>query len=171
MNLQNMSVLDILRVSDRVIDELLRRGIVKTRNKPIGGYTEWLVCRGLGLKPAKNNQRGYDATDDLEVRYQIKGRQVNPKTADKDAPVSGEIKGLGSGVFNVLVVVIFDKDWRVQNAIKAPYHVVMENKRGKKRHHILLSPGFMALPGVKDLRCGLLATQGTAGVPPTEGGP
>jgi len=38
-----MSEIELLQTHAAVIDELLRRKVVRTRNNPIGDYTEWLL--------------------------------------------------------------------------------------------------------------------------------
>ena len=53
---EQMSEIELLQTHGLVIGELLRRGVVKTRNNPIGDYTEWLVCRRLRLGDASKFQ-------------------------------------------------------------------------------------------------------------------
>ena len=57
-DLEAMSELELLQTRGAVIDELRRRGVVRTANNPIGDYTEWLVCNRLGLEIQGNNQAG-----------------------------------------------------------------------------------------------------------------
>ena len=75
---ENMSkteeeVKKLLQTHGDVIEKLVNLCVVKTRNNPIGDYTEWLVRRRMGLKEAPSNQKEFDAVDDNGNRYQIKG--------------------------------------------------------------------------------------------------
>ena len=65
----------LLQTHGNVIEKLVSLGVVKTRNNPIGDYTEWLVRRRMSLKEAPANQKGFDAIDDNGNRYQIKGKR------------------------------------------------------------------------------------------------
>lgn len=56
MNLEQMTNVELLQAHGAVIDELIQREVVRTRNNPIGDYTEWLVCKRLDL-----DQRRYTA--------------------------------------------------------------------------------------------------------------
>ena len=69
---EQMSEIELLQTHGLVIGELLRRGVVKTRNNPIGDYTEWLVCGRLGLEMQANSKASFDAVDAAGIRYQIK---------------------------------------------------------------------------------------------------
>ena len=48
--LNEMSVIELLRTHGAVIDELTRRNVVKTRNNPVGDYEEWLVGQRMELE-------------------------------------------------------------------------------------------------------------------------
>lgn len=72
--LNRMNETELLQTNGSVIDELIRRGVIKTRNNPVGDYTEWLVSKRLALKMKGNSQKSFDAVDTGEMRYQIKGR-------------------------------------------------------------------------------------------------
>ena len=72
-HLPDMTETELLQLQASVIDELKARGVVRTKNNPLGDYTEWLVAKALGLELATNSAAGYDATDADGVRYQIKG--------------------------------------------------------------------------------------------------
>ena len=48
----------LLQTHGDVIEKLVRFGVVKTRNNPIGDYTEWLVRRRMSLAEVPANQKG-----------------------------------------------------------------------------------------------------------------
>ena len=74
-DLADMSKVELLQTHEAVIDEVRRRGVVKSRNNPVGDYPEWLVCNRIGLEVQGNSQAAFDAIDTQELRYQIKGRR------------------------------------------------------------------------------------------------
>ena len=78
MNLRELSVKELLNQHSSTIDELKRRKIVRTKNNPVGDYTEWLVAKGLGLELAGNSIAGYDGIDSEGTKIQIKGRRITP---------------------------------------------------------------------------------------------
>ena len=64
MNLAMLSVQDLLKLQAAAIGELKDRGILRTRNNPVGDYAEWLVSSALNLKLARNSAAGHDAESD-----------------------------------------------------------------------------------------------------------
>ena len=55
--------------------QLVEMGVLRTRGAPMGDYAEWLMEELFGLKRAPiSNQKGWDAKDENERRYQIKAR-------------------------------------------------------------------------------------------------
>ena len=78
MNLEELEVIELLRLQADVTKELKRRNIVRTQNNPLGDYTEWLVAQKMNLVLANNSAAGYDAKSEAGVTFQIKGRRVTP---------------------------------------------------------------------------------------------
>jgi hypothetical protein len=78
-HLSKLSEKDLLMLHAEIIDELRPRKVVRTRNNPVGDYTEWLVAKALKLELANNSSAGYDGTDENGLRYQIKGRRTTPE--------------------------------------------------------------------------------------------
>ena len=74
------SPMELLRLHSSVIEELHSRGIVRTKNNPVGDYTEWLVSRALGLTLTCNSAAGFDGTGTDGLRYQIKGRRLTQRS-------------------------------------------------------------------------------------------
>ena len=96
-DLAKYSEKELLRLHASVIDELKRRKIVRTKNNPVGDYTEWLVSKTLRLELANNSVSGYDATDADGTRFQIKGRRV---TSDSRSRQLGAIRNLDAKDFD-----------------------------------------------------------------------
>jgi len=83
MDIKELSIKELLQLSSSIIDELKRRKVVRTKNNPLGDYTEWLVAKGLGLELANNSVAGYDGIDSDGVKIQIKGRRVTPENKSR----------------------------------------------------------------------------------------
>ena len=120
-NLTSLTISELLQSHGAVLDELKRRGVVRSKNTPTGDYAEWLAASRLGLKLETNSAKGFDATDSQGLRYQIKGRRVTP---DNPSTQLGVIRSLGEKDFDILLAVIFDADWRVLRAASIPHRTV-----------------------------------------------
>ena len=130
-NLMDATAADLLNLHSSVIDELRRRGVVRTGNNPTGDYTEWLVAKTLNLTLATSSAKGFDATDLHGVRYQIKGRRVTSRNPSTQLSV---IRALESSDFDVLIAIIFDDLWNVVYAVKILHETV--SKIATFRKHV-----------------------------------
>ena len=121
LDLSKYSVKKLLRLHASVINELIRRKIVRTRNNPVGDYTEWLVSKTLGLELIKSSASGYDATNKVGTRFQIKGRQVMTHKAPRQLSA---IRELDAKNFDYLIAVIFDSEFNVIEAVRVPHKII-----------------------------------------------
>ena len=147
--LRSMSEVELLQIHSAVIDELIRRDVVKTRNNPIGDYTEWLVCRQLKLRVQGNSQAAFDAIDHEGIRYQIKGRYDSGNSIQL-----GVIRNLDQHGFDFLVALVFDKDYSIRLAVKISHGAVggLARYRSHQNGHILtLNPSTIEHDGVEDI--------------------
>ena len=119
--LPDLSVPELLATHSAVIEELRRRGVVRSKNNPTGDYAEWLVSSKLGLTLESNSAKGFDAVDHSGSRYQIKGRRITP---DNKSAQLGVIRNLEGHDFDFLVGVVFDKDWVVLRAAIIPHRTL-----------------------------------------------
>lgn len=113
-----LSILDLLQHFSTVLDELKRRGVVRTRNNPTGGYAEWLVSKKLKLKLAPNSNAGYDAKDRWYRRYQIKATR-----SEKYTQLS-VIRNLKEKKFVFLIAVHFHNNFTVRRAFRISHTTV-----------------------------------------------
>ncbi|MCH7642408.1 MAG: hypothetical protein IIC30_03925 [Chloroflexi bacterium] len=120
------SILDLLRTYGSVLEELHKRKIAKTRNSPVEGYAEWLVCRALSLTQMPNSNKGYDAVSEHDERYQIKARRV---VKGGGTWRLSQIRNIEEIEFDYLVAVRFDADFSVREAIQVPHETVRQNSR------------------------------------------
>ncbi len=144
-----MSEVELLRTYNTLIDELRRRGVVKTRNNPIGDYTEWLVCNRLGLKVQGNSQSAFDAIDHQGIRYQIKGRCSNAKSVQFSS-----IRNLEQNGFDFVIAVIFDESFSICLAVKVSHAAVPKLARYQAHtngYNLVLRKGAVEQDGVEDI--------------------
>lgn len=140
MNLQEMSVENLLRLQSSVVDELKRRQVVRTKNNPLGDYTEWLVAKGLNLKLATNSSAGYDGIDENGLKIQIKGRRITP---DNKSRQLSAIRNYEVVDFDYLAAVIFDENYNIIDAVLIPHEVIGDyaTYRSHVNAHILILKG------------------------------
>lgn len=122
MRLSRLTVLSLLRTHSRILDELKRRGVLRTKNNPVADYAEWVVAKGLRLRLMGNSRSGYDATDRRGARYQIKGRRI---TAHNPSTQLGSIRNLPRHEFDVLIAVIFNSDYSIRYCVSMPHSAVL----------------------------------------------
>lgn len=147
-----MTEMELLQLQASVIDELKARGVVRTKNNPIGDYTEWLVAKSLGLELAPNSKAGFDATDDNGVRYQIKARRI---TLENRSRQLSPIRKYEDKDFDYLAAVVFDQDYSILDAVIVPHEVVGEYARYKDHvngHILHLRGAILEDTRVKDFR-------------------
>ena len=123
LNLKALEPLALLCGYAAIIDELRACGIMRTKNNPVADYAEWLVSTKLDLRLEDNSRSGYDATDFGGTRYEIKGRRITP---DNKSTQLSAIRNLEQHSFDYLIGIIFEADFSVKYAAKAPYEVVVE---------------------------------------------
>ena len=143
-----MSEVELLQTTEAVVDELQRRDVVRTRDKPIAGYTEWLVRGRMGLTEAAKGQKGFDATDKNGIRYQIKGRR------DEGTSVQfGTIRNLDERPFHFVIAVAFNDNYSIRFAVKIPYETVCKLAGQTVNGPALrLTDKILEEPGVKNIR-------------------
>ena len=152
MDLRELSVKELLKQHSAIIDELKRRKIVRTKNNPVGDYTEWLVAKGLGLELAGNSSAGYDGVDSEGVKIQIKGRRITPENKSRQLSA---IRKLKEKDFDQLAAVIFNENYEIIDAVLIPHEVIEEyaSYRGHVNAHILHLKGpILNDPRIKDIK-------------------
>ncbi|WP_026374325.1 hypothetical protein [Agrococcus lahaulensis] len=60
------------------LTELERRGVVRTRNAPVGDYAEYLAAHVYSASRMPNSVKSYDLRGPDGTRYQVKTRTVRP---------------------------------------------------------------------------------------------
>jgi hypothetical protein len=149
VDLQKPHFHDLLVLFGDVLDELKRRGIVRSRNNPVADYAEWLVSKAFNLNLQPNSNSGFDAIDSNGVKYQIKGRRLHPSNQSRQL---GVIRNLKAKKFDFLIGVIFDKDFSVLEAYKIPHRLIKANSRFSKHQNgniLILKGDILSTKGVE----------------------
>lgn len=156
--LKQFSDLELLQGYAAVMDELRSRRILRTANNPVADYTEWLVCRALGLEQQANSNAGYDGVCLEGKRYEIKSRRVTRKNGSVQLSA---LRNLDAAHFDYLVGVIYESDFSIRYAAKVPHRLIAPNSRfsaHSNAHVFHLRPDVLRLPGVEDVTDVLAAT-------------
>lgn len=129
--ISNLSNRELLQQHSSIIEELVNRNVLRTRNNPVADYAEWLVANKLCLTLQTNSKAGYDAVDSSGVTYQIKARRERTQL--------GVIRNLNQNAFDYLIVVIFHNDFSVKEAYNIPHSIIVNyaNHSSHQNGHIL----------------------------------
>ena len=134
-----------------ILEQLTDGCVVKTRNNPVGDYTEWLVHKAYGGDLKGKSTKGYDLESDRK-KYQIKGRWLSKSTSSKQLSI---IRGLGEKRFDYLIGVYFDKEFNVEEAWEIPHCVIKRHKphysESQGGHILYLQGDILRRKGVKDI--------------------
>ena len=73
--MQNKEILRKLQEYNKILDELQAAGVLNSANL-VSSYGEYVACKRLHLtRNSNSNQKGYDALDKKDKKYQIKARK------------------------------------------------------------------------------------------------
>lgn len=145
------SNLELLRLHARIIDELRRRDVLRSKNSPVGDYAEWLVATTFGWQLQPKSAAGYDAVDSNGIKYQIKARRITP---DNKSRQLSAIRNLEAEAFDYVIGVLFDREFTVAGAYRIPHGVVLACAKYKPHtnaHVLHLQGSLLQHPEVHDL--------------------
>ncbi|WLH33096.1 hypothetical protein PSH79_14200 [Pseudomonas sp. FP2196] len=144
MNLTNLSISELLKLQSAAIDELKNRGVLRTKNNPVGDYAEWLVSSAFELTLANNSAAGHDAESTDGRRIQIKSRRI---TAHNRSKQLGVIRNLDKNDFDELIAVIFNESYEVIEAYSIQHSAISKYSvhRSHVNGHILHLRGALLL--------------------------
>ena len=128
IDLKNLSSRNLLSLHAGIMEELRRRGVVRSANNPKGDLAEFLFCRAFSWKQERNAVRGFDASDSRCTRYQIKGRRLHRRNKSQQLSAIRDFDG-----FDTLAAVLFDDVYQVSRAALIPNAMV--RKRCKFVQH------------------------------------
>lgn len=103
--------------------ELRQREAIRSENNPTGDLAETLVAEHYGVDLEPNSTAGYDLRQAGGARVQVKARRRTPRSKPSHY---GLMRNLDHDPFDVLVVVLFDEEFKVESAFHMSIGVVRE---------------------------------------------
>ena len=110
--------LELLRQYEAILTELLRRGVSRTYDAPVGQYAEWLAARILGGTLEANSVKSYDLQCPEFGKVQVKSRIA------RSGKGRMQLSAFRSFDFDYALVIIFDSDYRVMSANMIPVSAI-----------------------------------------------
>lgn len=151
---------DLLLLHSDIIEELRRRGIVRSANNPTGDLAEYIFCKAYGWDRAGNSKAGFDATCKRTKRkYQIKARRITSRNNSRQLSA---IRELDACHFDFLAGIIFNERYEVVKAIIVPHSAILSRctyVEHTNSHKLLLHDDVWKLPGAKDVTKKLQAVE------------
>jgi hypothetical protein len=123
--LNALNNLELLSLHSEILTQLRSRGVIRTKNNPVGDYAEWLVSNALGMTLLSNSSAGADAID-ADPKVQIKARRVTP---DNPSRQLSALRNYEAADFDYLIAVIFDETYNILDAYKIPHEVIRDYAR------------------------------------------
>jgi len=157
MNVENLSVPELLVLHSQIAEELRRRSITRTANNPTGDFSEYLFCKAFGWNQAGNSHANVDAVSSDGTRYQIKGRRITRYNSSRQLSA---IRDLDGGHFDFIAGVLFNEDYTVLRAALIPHSIAVERAKFVERtnsHKFLLRDDVWNATGVRDVTAELQA--------------
>lgn len=125
VDVEDLSVFNLMRLHRQTLYELVHRGIVRTLNQPQGDWAETLVKVAYDGDLAPKSEKGYDVITDDGTRLQVKARALDHLDVG-----SNTTSVFRSWEFDAMVVVLLDPDdLSVGRATELPLEVVHDNAR------------------------------------------
>ena len=149
IDLKNLPLGRLLGLHAGIMEELRRRGVARNENNPTGNLAGFLFCAAFSWQQAPNSEKGFSASDDRGVRYQIKGRRFHRRNKSRQLSAIRDLDG-----FDTLAAVLFDEKYRVWRAALVPNEVVRERckfVRHTNSHKFMLSDDVWKDGRVKDV--------------------
>jgi hypothetical protein len=112
---------DLLKDWAAIMRVLQARDVIRTDNNPVGDIAEAVVHAHYGGERGGFNQKGWDVTRPDGMRLQVKALKI---TAGGNP--SRNLSPISRIDYDVIVVVIFDEDFRVTEALWVPREVIEE---------------------------------------------
>lgn len=158
MDFTNHKTSQLLTLHCDINEELRRRGILRSANNPTGDLSEYLFCKAFKWEQAPNSEKGFDAIDENQIKYQIKGRRIHQRNKSRQLSA---IRNLETKPFDVLAAILFDDDYRIILAALIPFDLVKQ--RSVYRQHtnsnlFHLRDSVLVENGVKDVTSKIAST-------------
>jgi hypothetical protein len=149
--ISQLSAMDLLQLHVGIMDELYRRGIIRSGNNPTGDLAEYMFCKAFDWTQANNANANIDAVAADGRRYQIQERRITPRGRSRQL---GAIRDLAGGHFDFLAGILFAENYSVYRAALIPHAVVIQRAAFVTRtnsHKFILHDDVWSAPGVDDV--------------------
>ena len=156
--LTSLSDLELLSLHSEILTQLRSRGVIRTKNNPVGDYAEWLVSKALGMTLLSNSSAGADAIDTDGKKVQIKARRV---TSDNPSRQLSALRNYEAADFDYLIAVIFDENYNILDSYKIPHEVIQDYARHSDHvnaHIINLKGAILTDPRVMSIKENLIVS-------------
>lgn len=150
--LNALNNLELLSLHSEILTQLRSRGVIRTKNNPVGDYAEWLVSNALGMTLLSNSSAGADAIDADGLKVQIKARRVTP---DNPSRQLSALRNYEAADFDYLIAVIFDETYNILDAYKIPHEVIRDYARHSDHvnaHIVNLKGAILTDPRVSSIK-------------------
>jgi uncharacterized protein DUF6998 len=115
MDLTTYKTRELLKLWAAIMRELLRRDVVRTANNPIGDIAEAIVAEHYDGERQGFSNSGWDVTTPHGERVEVKGiRLTDSRTRANLSPIPK------TSTYTHVVIVVFDADLRVTEALRMP---------------------------------------------------
>jgi hypothetical protein len=135
----------LLRKYANILETLKEKGVVQTRNNPVGDYAEWLVAQAFNVEAEPPSTSDYDLMKDGK-KYQVKGRRLRQGSPNRQLGIIRNIKDK-EPKFDFLAAVFFDDKFDVTAAYTVPHSIVRKHAKfsSYQNGHILNSTAMKAV--------------------------
>lgn len=158
-DITKLSVSELLSLHASILNDLRKRGIVRSANNPVGDLAEHIFCLCFGWEQAANSVKSYDATDSNGTRYQIKARRLLEHNASRQLSAIRDANG-----FDTLAALLFDENYSIVRAALIPTSVVQEESKyvaQTNSYRFMLRDSIWDKPNVIDVTKPITATANT----------
>lgn len=132
------------------MDELRNREVVRTANNPTGDVAEALVARFFDGERGSFSQKGWDVLGPDGERIQVKAIRIT----DRNARTRKNLSAIRDTDYDSVVVVVFNADFTVREALKFPRSTVeelFEHRDYVNGRIIVMGPRLLDHPTVERL--------------------
>ena len=145
----SLTVRDLLRLSARIVTELNTRGVMRSRNAPVGDVAEYLVARAFHGSLAEPSVKSWD------VRAGNRNLQVKCRLVDRESRRSESFSPFRSWEFDACVFLVLDcQTYDVFRAVEVPTAAVKAVARETpwvKGHRVSVSQIAVPIEGARDV--------------------
>lgn len=99
VNLEDMTVAELLELHGQTLAELRRREVARTTNASAGDFEEWLVGEATGGKPADDAQKSWDVlAPESRLKVDAAPASTHWTTERRDGPMPN------GGAYSIVVI-------------------------------------------------------------------